>query len=73
MEVSQEFYDKMMETHHDVKHILEWQRDHKNEDDKKHEEIGRRVSSLEGDRAKVIGGSAVFGALSGFLTKFLFK
>ena len=68
-----EFYDKLMETHHDVKNILAWNEAHQKQDDARHADIDKRIGSLENSRLKVVGGASVLGAVVALVVKWLFK
>ena len=68
-----DFYDKMMETHTNVKYMRNWIQEHKTEDDSRHEKLDNRLKIIEGDRLKIIGGASVFGVIGGFLAKWFLK
>lgn len=70
---NQDFYDKMIEVHTDIKHITHWIEEHKKEDDTRHEHVEGRLRTLENDRMKVIGGAGVLGMVGGFFTKWFLK
>lgn len=69
----QDFYDRMMEMHTDVKYMRAWAKEHDESDDRTHDRLDRRIKTLEEDRAKVIGGAGVLGIIGGFLTKWFLK
>ena len=70
---NQDFYDKMLEVHTDIKYIKTWIEEHKVEDDTRHDGMDARIKSIEDDRFKIVGGATVLGIIGGFLTKLFFK
>ena len=69
----QEFHDKVIEIHTDMKYVRKWIDDHSLEDDKRFNAVSDRLKSLEDDRLKVVGGAGVLGVIGGILTKWFFK
>ena len=70
---TRDFYDKMIEMHSDMKHIVKWAESHDASDKEIHEKLNTRVKSLEENQARVIGGAGVLGAITGYLTHWFHK
>ncbi len=58
-----DFYDKMIDTHQDVKYILDWNASHKKEDDTRYLEIKTKTEFLTKCVYVGIGGFAVLELL----------
>ena len=70
---NQDFYDKMMEVHADMRHLVKWAEEHDTNDKAVHDKLDGRIKSLENDRLKVVAGAGVLGIVGGFFTKWFIK
>lgn len=68
-----DFYDKMMEVHSSVGHIVKWNEAHQKQDDERHKENIVRITALEKSYWKFIGGFAVVAVLGNVIIKMVFK
>ena len=62
-----EFYDKMMEVHNDLRHLVSWTKEHDEKDNKRFEETNRKVDLVTKVAYMGLGGLAVINVLIGFL------
>lgn len=62
-----EFYDKMMEVHNDIKHIVSWSKDHDDQDDKRFESVNKKVDWTTKVAYMGLGGLAVIQVLINFI------
>ena len=63
----QEFYDKMMEIHSDMKHIVRWSEDHDEQDDIRFDEASKKIDSNTRYVYMGLGGLMVIQAFLHFI------
>lgn len=64
---SKDFYDKMMEVHNDLKHMVKWSQDHDSQDSERFADANKKIDWVTKVAYMGLGGLAVLQVLIGFI------